>query len=148
MSLTFFEPPKISHISPTHGETTGGYFVTVYGSNFRDFEGPCGVYTLFPHDCLVCVWTQGDFEEVVLAEFNSTSQIRCMVPPGVGTLHLSISLNQQDLFGNVKFTYAKSGGVSNWVISTIISLVVIGVITATVVVFFIKTRDRNTSTFI
>eukprot|EP01105_Mastigella_eilhardi_P005163 TRINITY_DN1693_c0_g1_i3.p1 TRINITY_DN1693_c0_g1~~TRINITY_DN1693_c0_g1_i3.p1 ORF type:complete len:708 (-),score=144.04 TRINITY_DN1693_c0_g1_i3:76-2163(-) len=52
--IVYFSTPVISSVSPSSGDENGGYSVTLVGTGFQKFAGPCSPYIGTSYDCLIC----------------------------------------------------------------------------------------------
>eukprot|EP01106_Pelomyxa_sp_JSP_P003163 TRINITY_DN1472_c0_g1_i3.p1 TRINITY_DN1472_c0_g1~~TRINITY_DN1472_c0_g1_i3.p1 ORF type:complete len:462 (-),score=86.51 TRINITY_DN1472_c0_g1_i3:58-1443(-) len=150
MNLTFFNEPLIDYLDPGYGNESGGYNVTVVGTGFQHFNGPCSPITGFAGDCLVCGWWDDMTGELVMVNFGhwiDESHVNCVVPPGIGAVYLALSLNLNDFTKQIKFIY---GPAPNMAIGIIIVLAVFGGVIAVAVICIVgyvivsKVKARRT----
>eukprot|EP01105_Mastigella_eilhardi_P019297 TRINITY_DN452_c2_g1_i1.p1 TRINITY_DN452_c2_g1~~TRINITY_DN452_c2_g1_i1.p1 ORF type:complete len:796 (-),score=179.23 TRINITY_DN452_c2_g1_i1:1606-3954(-) len=156
MKLAYFKQATISSLSPSKGDESGGYTVTVTGTDFANFEGPCtSYYRSDTQDCLLCVWKKND--EALYTDFagfiNSTT-LTCVAPASSGSWNVSITLNAHDPTNWLpfKFVGAESSSMEPWpttkniiVLSVVIGgclIVIVGAVIGFVVHRYIQKR-RN-----
>lgn len=87
--FTFNSPPIVSSISPISGSSRGNINVTVTGSNFM----PAAFHNEIIANAKCYFGTQ-----MAAVVFINDTQIVCTLPPGSGTVPLTISLNGVDKY--------------------------------------------------
>eukprot|EP01105_Mastigella_eilhardi_P005162 TRINITY_DN1693_c0_g1_i2.p1 TRINITY_DN1693_c0_g1~~TRINITY_DN1693_c0_g1_i2.p1 ORF type:complete len:520 (-),score=106.99 TRINITY_DN1693_c0_g1_i2:59-1618(-) len=115
--IVYFSTPVISSVSPSSGDENGGYSVTLVGTGFQKFAGPCSPYIGTSYDCLICFWYK-DLTHYY-ADFGTyvdSKHISCVAPAAKGTWQVSVTLNAQDLAYPTTFQFvaASSDGTGGW----------------------------------
>eukprot|EP01105_Mastigella_eilhardi_P009232 TRINITY_DN2191_c0_g3_i3.p1 TRINITY_DN2191_c0_g3~~TRINITY_DN2191_c0_g3_i3.p1 ORF type:complete len:471 (+),score=64.81 TRINITY_DN2191_c0_g3_i3:960-2372(+) len=108
-NITYFTPPTAHSITPSHGALDVSTTVTITGSDFHNFQGPCTNY-FKSWDCLVYQIVKGIIITFGPCTYQSSDEITCVLPApaSVGfvagdVMTVGISNNGMQLATSVSF---------------------------------------------
>lgn len=102
LDFWYYNDPVIQKLEPDFGPVAGGANITIKGSGFMPFDWASDIDN---RNDTFCVW---DELGKVRAEVISYTLAQCLVPPntaGLTTLHLKLTLNNQNITEGTMFTY-------------------------------------------